>query len=167
MWEVKLCPSRPLSWINLKDYLGAYESFPVSVVLWCFVCVLLFGVFFLVFFECHFWCWNGNSFQSAGDPLANRGIIIILVQVTLCFNLCLCHTLLEVNTGLAECDCSVFSFVFSSPGWTLSVLMVLKGLGFCLWKLYISSKLWFMGCWKALLPEGYLLKWKGNCCPVW
>lgn len=30
------------------------------------------------------------------------------------------------------------------------MLVLLKGLGFLLQKLYISSKLWFMGCWKAV-----------------
>lgn len=78
-------------------------------------------------FICFFFFGKGISVAEKGTPFSQQvicgswqteGGIAILVQVTLRVNLRLCHMLLSVGAGLAECDWSVFSFLFSSTGWT-------------------------------------------------
>lgn len=68
--------------------------------------------------------FNAISVVGMGTPFSQQviccswqrenGIVIIVVQVTLCVHLCLCRALLRAGTGLAESHCSIFSFLFSS-----------------------------------------------------
>lgn len=114
-WAIHRCETEnlpPSSTSTLKLCLGACQFF------------CLFGLFCVYLF---FFFGKGISVAERGTPFSQQvicgswqteGGIAILVQVTLRVNLRLRHMLLSVGAGLAECDWSIFSFLFSSTGWT-------------------------------------------------
>lgn len=156
-WEINhFLPASPV-WINREDWLRAYPSvFGGTVCLFNSLLPFLLLKWHLILVSgwsaiaggqrAEWWCLVAG--QPAREPLLAP------------------YTVEGCRWASRVWLLRIFIFI-SIYQLNSSVLTVLKGLGCSLWKLYISSKLRFVSCWKALLSEEYLLKWKGNCCPIW
>lgn len=156
-WEINhLLPAPPV-WINWEDWLRAYKSVFGGV-----VCLLnslppfLLLKQHLIFVSTWSAIAGGQRAEwwyfVAGQPACEPLLAPYAVE-----GCCWANRVWLLRIF-------IFIFIYQLKS---SVLMVLTGLGCGLWKLYISSKLQFVSCWKVLLSEEYLLKWKGNCCPIW